>query len=160
MAALPGSRSGRRSRQASPHFPSEKAISTLLLSTGFGDGDAAADSGDAAECVTGVENGGFFVAVSAAVSSSGFGLLEADAAWARKASMRGVRSSSFRFRWTSGVAEGRDGAEGGGREAAGGSRRTGSIGRPFLSLIKVPKEQKQNFCNFFTGNHIYFCITK
>ncbi len=137
MTALPGSRSGRRSRQASPHFPSEKANSTLLLSTGLGD-----DGGG------GVENGGFFVAVSAAMSSSGFGLLEADAAWARKASMRGVRSSSFRLRWTSGVAEGREGAgegregAGGGREEESGSRRTGSTGRPLLSLIKVPKQQK------------------
>ncbi len=129
MTALPGSRSGRRSRQASPHFPTEKANSTLLLKTGCGDGDATA------ECVT----GGFFEAVSAAVSSSGIGLLEADAAWARKASIRGVRSSSFRLRWISGVVEGREGA-GEGRERAGGSRRTGSTGRPFLSLIKVPKE--------------------
>jgi hypothetical protein len=93
MTAFPGSRSGRRSRQASPHFPTEKANSTLLLATGFGDGGAAGDSGDAAEFVTGIENGGFFVAVSVAISSSGFGLLEA-----RKVSMRGVRSSSFRLR--------------------------------------------------------------
>jgi hypothetical protein len=86
--------------------------------------------------------------VSAAVSSSGFGLLVADAAWARKASMRGVRSSSFRLRWTSGVAEGREGA-GEGREGAGGSRRTGSTGRPFLSLINVPKEQKTKLLELF-----------
>jgi len=68
MAESPGSRSGRRSRQASRHFPTENATSTLLLSTGFGSGGAGAASDGVDD-----EKTGLVVAVT--IFSSDFGLL-------------------------------------------------------------------------------------